>query len=132
MGEVAKPTITTPRDGIVRITHCIICGSDLHMYAGELNKAMEKGDIMRHEAIGFVEKVGAQIRSLMAGDRVIILPVITCRKCDYCQQEEYSLWDRTTPSKMVEKIYGRRLSGIFDYSLDRWLSWRSSREPPRT
>ena len=42
------------------------------MYAGELNKAMEKGDIMGHEAIGFVEKVGSQVRSLIAGDKVII------------------------------------------------------------
>lgn len=56
VGEVAKPTITTPRDVIVRITHRTIYGSGLHMYAGELNKAMEKGDIMGHGAIGFVEK----------------------------------------------------------------------------
>ena len=60
------------------------------MYAGELNKAMEKGDIMGHDAIGFVEKVGSQVRSLIAGDKVIILPVIACGKCDYYQQEEYS------------------------------------------
>lgn len=32
LGTVAKPTITAPKDAIVHITHCTICGSDLHMY----------------------------------------------------------------------------------------------------
>jgi threonine dehydrogenase-like Zn-dependent dehydrogenase len=31
LGTVAKPTITAPKDAIVHITHCTICGSDLHM-----------------------------------------------------------------------------------------------------
>ena len=54
---MVKPTITVLRDPIVRITHCIICGSDLHMYTGELNEAMGKEDIIGCEAIGFVEEV---------------------------------------------------------------------------
>jgi threonine dehydrogenase-like Zn-dependent dehydrogenase len=58
LGEVPKPTVTAPKDAIVHITHCTICGSDLHMYAGDLNKVMEKGLIMGHEAIGIVEEVG--------------------------------------------------------------------------
>jgi len=40
VGTVPKPMITAPKDAIVRITHCTICGSDLHMYVGELNSAM--------------------------------------------------------------------------------------------
>jgi threonine dehydrogenase-like Zn-dependent dehydrogenase len=44
-----------------------ICGSDLHMYTGDLNNGMEKGEIMGHEAIGFVEEVDNQVQKLRRG-----------------------------------------------------------------
>ncbi|KAJ6101975.1 chaperonin 10-like protein [Penicillium sp. IBT 16267x] len=117
LGEVPKPTITAPKDAIVHITHCTICGSDLHMYAGDLNKVMQKGLIMGHEAIGIVEEVGKEVKDVKAGDRVIIMPVIACGECFYCKNKEYSLCDRTNPSKDLEQMYGHRLSGIFGYSM---------------
>ncbi|CAD0058083.1 unnamed protein product [Aureobasidium pullulans] len=116
LGTVPKPMITAPKDAIVRVTHCTICGSDLHMYAGELNSGMQKGDIMGHEAIGIVEDVGPQVSKIKKGDRVIILPVIACGDCFYCQRQEYSLCDSTNPSKEMENMWGHRLSGIFGYS----------------
>lgn len=87
------------------------------MYNGDLNKVMEKGLIMGHEAIGIVEEVGSQVKNLSVGDRVIILPVIACGECFYCKKKEYSLCDKTNPSKELEGMYGHRLSGIFGYSL---------------
>lgn len=117
LGDVPKPTITAPNDAIVHITHCTICGSDLHMYNGDLNKVMEKGLIMGHEAIGIVEEVGPLVKSIGVGDRVIILPVIACGDCFYCKRNEYSLCDRTNPSRELEQMYGHRISGIFGYSL---------------
>ncbi|RKL39334.1 hypothetical protein BFJ72_g6806 [Fusarium proliferatum] len=115
--SVPKPTITAPADAIVHVTHCTICGSDLHMYNGDMNKVMEKGLIMGHEAIGIVEDVGPQVKTLSVGDRVIILPVIACGDCFYCKRKEYSLCDRTNHSKELEQMYGHRLSCISGYSL---------------
>ncbi|KIW11001.1 hypothetical protein PV08_10300 [Exophiala spinifera] len=116
LGEVPKPTITAPKDAIVRVTHCTICGSDLHMYNGDLNKVMEKGMIMGHEAIGIVDEVGPEVKKLNVGDRVVILPVIACGECFYCKRKEFSLCDKTNPSQELEQMYGHRLSGIFGYS----------------
>lgn len=116
VGLVPKPMITDPNDAIVQITHCTIGGSDLHLYEGELNDGIKKGDILGQEAIGIVEQVGPEVQSLKAGDRVIILPVIACGKCDYCQRQEYSLCDITNPSSDMESLYGHRLSGILGYS----------------
>ncbi|KAI1619593.1 chaperonin 10-like protein [Exophiala viscosa] len=115
-GEVPRPMITAPKDAIVHIAHCTICGSDLHMYDGSMNKVMERGLIMGHEAIGIVEEVGPKVRNLKAGDRVIILPVIACGECFYCRRKEFSLCDRTNPSEELEQMYGHRSSGIFGYS----------------
>jgi len=116
IGQVPKPTITAPKDAIVHVTHCCICGSDLHMYGGEMNMAMQSGDIMGHEAIGYVDEVGPEVHHFRAGDRVIILPVIACGECYYCRNQQYSLCDKTNPSKQMENLYGHRLSGIFGYS----------------
>lgn len=113
---VPKPTITAPKDAIVRVTHCCICGSDLHMYGGEMNMAMQPGDILGHEAIGYIQDVGPEVQNFQAGERVIILPVIACGECFYCQKKEYSLCDRTNPSEAMDSLYGHRLSGIFGYS----------------
>lgn len=117
VATVPKPTITAPKDAIVHITHCTICGSDLHMYEGSLNSGMKKGLIMGHEAIGIVEEVGPEVKNLKTGDRVIILPVIACGDCFYCKRKEFSLCDRTNNSEQLEEMYGHRLSGIFGYSL---------------
>jgi len=113
---VPKPSVTDPSDAIVQITHCTISGSDIHLYEGELNDSMEKGNILGQEAIGLVEEVGPDVKTLKPGDRVIILPVIACGSCEYCLRQEYSLCDTTNPSKEMEVAYGHRLSGKLGYS----------------
>jgi threonine dehydrogenase-like Zn-dependent dehydrogenase len=115
VGIVPKPIITDPSDAIIQITHCTISCSDIHLYEGELNDSMEKGDILGQEAIGLVEETGPNVQTLTPGDRVIILPVIACGTCDYCQRQEYSLCDRTNPIE-TEATYGHRLAGRLGYS----------------
>ena len=47
--DVPIPDITEPDDVIVKVTSTTICGSDLHLYHGEI-LALQKGDILGHEA----------------------------------------------------------------------------------
>lgn len=42
------PDITEPDDVIVAVTGTTICGSDLHLYHGEI-LTLQKGDILGHE-----------------------------------------------------------------------------------
>jgi threonine dehydrogenase-like Zn-dependent dehydrogenase len=46
--SVPDPRIEDPRDVIVKVTSCAICGSDLHLYDGFM-MGMESGDILGHE-----------------------------------------------------------------------------------
>lgn len=46
--DAPVPDITEPDDVILKVTGTTICGSDLHLYHGEI-LALQKGDILGHE-----------------------------------------------------------------------------------
>jgi len=112
------PDVTDPADAVIKVTNAAICGSDLHMYFNSLSGlgAMLKGDIMGHETMGIVDRIGPDVKNIKVGDRVIVSGAIACMKCKNCQAQRYSLCDYTNPSSSQETVYGHRLSGIFGYS----------------
>src|SRR6266576_1362050 len=58
-------------DAVVRVTRACICGSDLWPYASM--EPSEPGQPMGHEAIGVVEDVGYEVRTIKRGD-VVVMP----------------------------------------------------------
>ena len=56
---VPDPQIEQPRDAIIKMSCCAICGSDLHLFDGFM-PGMESGDIMGHEFMGEVVEVGKE------------------------------------------------------------------------
>jgi len=114
------PDITDPCDVIVRVTSMTVCGSDSHMYFNELpaprGTGMQKGDIMGHESMGVIDRVGPGVKNLKVGQRVVVSAPIACGQCGYCAEEKYSLCDTTNPAKSTEYLYGHRTAGIFGYS----------------
>ena len=81
--NIADATLVYPTDAIIRITRACICGSDLWPY-NELEPT-PAGRRMGHEAIGVVEAVGADVRTVRRGD-VVVMPFAysdgTCMFCD--------------------------------------------------
>jgi threonine dehydrogenase-like Zn-dependent dehydrogenase len=82
---VPDPSIEEPTDAIVRITSTGICGSDLHLYE-VLGAFIDEGDILGHEPMGIVEAVGAEVRHIAPGDRVVIPFNVSCGHCWMCGQ----------------------------------------------
>ena len=79
---VPDPAIVEPTDAIVRVTRACICGSDLWPY-----KAMEAsatGRVMGHEAIGIVEAVGDEVRTLERGELVVMPFAFSDGTCVFC------------------------------------------------
>src|SRR4051794_13975097 len=62
--HLPDPVIQAPTDALIRVTRACICGSDLWPYNGGPNEA---GQRMGHEAIGIVEDVGSEGRTLSRG-----------------------------------------------------------------
>src|SRR2546425_6214678 len=71
-------------DAVVRVTRAAICGSDLWPY-----KSMEHsgtGRRMGHEFVGVVEAVGADVRTVKAGDVVVAPFLYSDGTCVFCHE----------------------------------------------
>src|SRR5690606_13056573 len=64
---VPDPVLEASDDVVLRVTATAICGSDLHIYRGNI-PAMKDGDILGHEFMGVVEEVGPGVTNLRPGD----------------------------------------------------------------
>ncbi len=83
--QVPDPKLKQPTDAIVQIDTTTICGTDLHILKGDV-PAVTDGRILGHEGVGTITEVGAAVKSLKVGDRVIISCVSACGSCAYCHQ----------------------------------------------
>jgi len=90
--EVADPAIEKKDDVLVRITTTAICGSDLHIYNGEIPN-MYDDYVIGHEPMGIVEEVGPEVTRVKKGDRVIIPFNVACGTCWYCNNHLESQCD---------------------------------------
>ena len=114
--NVPDPQIEQPRDAIVKVTSCAICGSDLHLFDGFV-PGMMHGDILGHEFMGEVVEVGTENRKLKVGDRVVVPFTITCGECDQCRRGNFSVCERTNRNKDVaDKMFGHSTAGLFGYT----------------
>ena len=103
---VPDPKIEHPRDAVIKITACAICGSDLHLLDG-YQPTMESGDILGHENMGEVVELGSEVTNLKIGDRVVVPFTISCGHCWFCQRGLFSCCDRTNPNaEMAIKAMG--------------------------
>ena len=84
--DVPPPGLTHPEDVLVRIEAVGVCGSDIHYYAtGRAgSNTIEFPQSLGHECAGAIVATGSGVRSLAAGQRVAIDPLISCGQCDQC------------------------------------------------
>lgn len=82
--NVPEPRIEAPTDAILRVTRACICGSDLWPY--NLMEANPQGQSMGHEAIGIVEDVGSDVRTVKKGDLVVMPFAHSDGTCPFCRE----------------------------------------------
>jgi threonine dehydrogenase-like Zn-dependent dehydrogenase len=113
---VPDPKIEHPRDAVIKVTACAICGSDLHLLNGVI-PSMESGDVVGHETMGEVVEVGIENKKLKVGDRVVVPFTIACGECFFCKRGFYSGCERSNPNKdQAAKLWGHSPAGLFGYS----------------
>src|SRR5947199_6397959 len=82
--NVPDARLTEPTDAVVSVRRASICGSDLWPY-----RTLERSDVgrrMGHEAIGVVEAVGADVRTMNVGDLVVMPFAYSDGTCVFCHE----------------------------------------------
>ncbi|WP_439404837.1 zinc-dependent alcohol dehydrogenase [Bradyrhizobium sp. DASA03076] len=114
---VTDPEIQDPRDAIIKVTSCAICGSDLHLFHNYI-PGMMPGDIMGHETMGEVVEVGAGVDGkLKKGDRIVVPFTIICGECEQCKRGNFSVCETTNRKRhLADKVFGHATAGLFGYT----------------
>ena len=113
---VADPSIEHPRDVIIKVSSCAICGSDLHLMDGQM-PGMESGDVLGHEFMGEVVEAGSTSHPLKRGDRIVVPFNINCGECRQCKLGNWSCCLRSNRNgEMAAKMFGYPTAGLFGYS----------------
>jgi (R,R)-butanediol dehydrogenase/meso-butanediol dehydrogenase/diacetyl reductase len=93
--DVAAPDGPAGGQVLVEPLWCGICGTDLHEYtAGPIVTATKPHpltgvtipQVLGHEFSATVREVGTGVTSIRPGDRVSIMPLIFCGRCDMCRR----------------------------------------------
>lgn len=83
------PDLPGPGEARVRVEMAGICGTDVHLWKGELPVPLPV--ILGHESVGLVEALGPGLerdwrrQPLSVGDRVTWASSIVCGECFYCR-----------------------------------------------
>ncbi|MEH1017314.1 zinc-dependent alcohol dehydrogenase family protein [Micromonospora sp. CPCC 206060] len=86
--EVPDPTVQQDTDAIVQVDTVTICGTDLHILKGDV-PAVTDGRILGHEAVGTVVEVGAGVKNVCVGDRILVSCITACGRCRFCRGGHY-------------------------------------------
>ena len=115
VSQKPMPDILHPEDAIVRVTRSCICGSDLHLYNGNVPDT-RVGSTFGHEFVGVVEEIGADVHNVRVGDRVIVPFNIACGRCVFCKQGLYgNCHEANSQATAVGGIFGySHMAGGYD------------------
>lgn len=95
--DAEKPKIESPKDVLIHVAFCGICGTDLHEFTDGPIFGPQPGEVhqfsnvalplaMGHEFSGTVEAVGEAVTSIKPGDRVCVDVSFACREQDIDEQ----------------------------------------------
>jgi L-iditol 2-dehydrogenase len=100
--------IPVPAKGevLLRVVGCGVCGTDYHMYSGELTDGVCPPVVLGHEIASRVEELGSGVRGLKAGQFCAVDPVIGCGVCPACRSGRPNLCSDP-------QVIGYKLNGGF-------------------
>jgi alcohol dehydrogenase len=88
LGEVSAPELRESDDVLVRVSLAGICGTDLHVIAGDYS-GLERGAVVGHEFVGDIVAAGTAVRRLKVGDHVMASDFTACGHCRWCARGDH-------------------------------------------
>jgi L-iditol 2-dehydrogenase len=89
--EMSMPEVG-PREVLIKVANCGVCGTDVDAYVGKQPRGwtITYPFRMGHELSATVVEVGAEVNDYKPGDRVVADGRLTCGYCYYCRRGMYS------------------------------------------
>ena len=84
LGECV-PVPPAPGQAQIRVSHCGICGTDLHIFHGKMDHRVKMPQVIGHEMSGVIAAVGEGVAGFAPGDRVTVRPLDHCGDCPACR-----------------------------------------------
>ena len=82
-------------DVVVRMTAAGVCHTDLSAWSGALPTTPPL--VLGHEGCGIIDHVGSRVEGLKVGQRVVMSPLPTCRRCRRCLGGQPTLCEARGP-----------------------------------
>ncbi|NLD72266.1 MAG: alcohol dehydrogenase catalytic domain-containing protein [Chloroflexi bacterium] len=98
--EAPRPR-PAPDEVLIRVAYAGVCGSDLHAFTGT-HPFRKPPVVLGHEVSGTIAEAGAEVTGLQVGDRVTVMPYVSCGRCHYCAQGRTNICE----NKIVPGIGG--------------------------
>jgi len=84
LGE-CRPVEPGPGEVQIHVSHCGVCGTDLHIFHGAMDKRVKMPAILGHEMSGVIAAVGSGVAGWGEGDHVTVMPLDPCGACPACK-----------------------------------------------
>ncbi len=82
--EIERPP-RAENEVVIRVGHAGICGTDLHIFLGDMPQRVTPPHVMGHEMCGEVVEATPSA-DISVGDRVIVEPTVFCDRCPACRR----------------------------------------------
>ncbi len=84
--RIGEYTPASPAEGQVQlaVSHCGLCGTDLHLFHGRMDHRVTLPQVIGHEMSGTIAALGPGVTGWSAGDRVTVRPLDPCGTCPAC------------------------------------------------
>lgn len=79
-----EPAMPGPGEVAIRIAFCGICGTDMHVYHGNMDARVGHNRIIGHEMSGVVAAIGEGVDSTAVGENAVVRPLAPCGDCPAC------------------------------------------------
>lgn len=83
--ETVQPIAPASGEVSVKIAYCGICGTDMHVYHGNMDARVGTERIIGHEMSGVVHALGEGVDGPPIGTKVVVRPLQSCGECPACK-----------------------------------------------
>ncbi|XP_044260798.1 D-arabinitol dehydrogenase 1-like [Tribolium madens] len=84
LNKIPIPEVRNPYDVLIKVAYAGICGTDLHILAGEFPCRQSTAITLGHEICGTIVEVGPNVIHFRKDDQVAIDPNSGCKRCTFC------------------------------------------------